>query len=229
MRLRFAVALPFVLLACSSNDEAAPAVDAQVEDTATPTDSGADASTDTSTDAATEAAPDAPGDATEDAPEDATEDAPSEAAVDSGADATVDDAGDAAGACHAVTFGAAAASITNVGSLPTMTGGTIPAPAVFDAVDVQTTGSTTGTYRATWSVRADGKIDSIEQLTLGSGTPPPAVPRTLTYSTAGSSLTRTRVCGGTESFTNQYRVRTAGASTFLEVRQDTVMFVFKQR
>ncbi len=243
MRSRLVFALPFVILAsvpaCSSDDEtAAPPVDAAADVTSdTLADVGADAPLDTATadtataDTATEdtATEDtATEDTASDAPADATADGASDAGADTSGDAT-DEAGDTGGACHAVTFGAPAATIQNVASLPTMTGGTIPAPAVFDAVDAQTTGSVTGTYRGTWSFRADGRIDSLDQITLGSGTPPVPVPRTFTYTAAGSTLTRTQVCGGGDDFSNQYRVRTSGADTFLEVRQGAVMFVFKRR
>jgi len=72
------------------------------------------------------------------------------------------------------------------------------------------------------------KIEAIEQLAISSS-PPTPVPRVLTWTTSGSSLTRTQVCGGTASFMNQYTVRTESGSTFLDVRQDTVMFTFKKR
>jgi hypothetical protein len=134
---------------------------------------------------------------------------------------------DTAGACHSIGFGAPAAAITKVSSLPTMTGGTI-VNGIYDAVSVQTTGTTMGSYRATWSFIADMKLEAIEQLALSS-TPPPPVPRVLSWTTSGTTLTRTQVCGGTSSFTNQYTVRTESGATFLDVRQDTVMFTFKKR
>ncbi len=160
-----------------------------------------------------------------------TPDAADSSVVDSGtaADAALDEGitWDTAAACHGFGFGAPPATITKVASLPTMTGGTVVA-GVYDAVSVQTTGTTMGTYRATWRFVADMKLEAIEQLTL-SAAPPTPVPRILTWSTSGTTLNRTQICGGTATFSNQYTVRTESGATYLDVRQDTVLFTFRKR
>jgi len=161
------------------------------------------------------------------------------AAADSAVDSTVADTAtgtdaiadegitwDTAGACHGFGFGAPAVTIAKVTSLPTMTGGTIVG-GIYDAVGFQTTGTLTGSYRATWSFVAGMKIEAIEQTTLTS--PGPIVPRVLTWSTSGTSLTRTQICGGSSMFNNEYTVRTESGATYLDVRQDTLMFTFKKR
>lgn len=150
--------------------------------------------------------------------------------VDSGAvmDAPIDEGitWDTAGACHGFGFGAPAATITKVASLPTMTGGTI-VEGIYDAVAAQTTGTLTGSYRATWSFVSGNKIEAIEQTTLSS--PGAIVPRVLTWSTSGTTLTRTQICGGSSTFNNEYTVRSESGATYLDVRSDTLMFTFKKR
>lgn len=213
---RFAL-LSLTLLACSGSDESTPGttIDSATEDTAivddvSPSKETIDPMLD-STAADTTVA----------------ETAADSSAVDTTvADSTAADSpGDASG-CHAVTFGAAAASITKVTSLPAMTGGTIAA-GIYDATEVKTTGTVTGTYRATWSFGA-AKIDAIEQLTISASPPPPSV-RTFSFSTAGASFSRTLTCGGSMMFTNTFSVRSEAAGVFLDVRQDTLMFTFKKR
>lgn len=151
-------------------------------------------------------------------------------AVDSGTgvDAPIDEGitWDTAGACHGFGFGAPAATITKVASLPTMTGGTI-LEGIYDAVAAQTTGTLTGSYRATWSFVSGNKIEAIEQTTLSS--PGAIVPRILTWSTSGTTLTRTQICGGSSTFNNEYTVRSESGATYLDVRSDTLMFTFKKR
>ncbi|MCC6993494.1 MAG: hypothetical protein IT370_02580 [Deltaproteobacteria bacterium] len=142
-----------------------------------------------------------------------------------GADAARPDG--AAGACHGESFGAPAVPLRMVATLPGATGGSIP-PGAYDAVDAQTTGSTTGTFRSTWFF-AGTQLDVFEQLTL-TGTPPTPVPRSFSFSTAtGNRLLRTGICMSTSSFDNEYSVRTVGVDTFLDVKQATIMFTFKKR
>lgn len=219
---RFLPIFALSLLVGCSGDDADPPATAQdtgvAEDTFTANETGADALAET-TDAAAETGGDAAADTLGDT---ATGDTATAACTEAGTDA-----GGTGTGCHAVTFGAPPATFTNVATLPTMTGGTI-VPGIYDAVAVETTGTATGTYRATWSFAVCGIIESIEQLTL-SGSPPTPTPRTLTWTASGSTLTRTRICGGTETFTNTYRARTDATGTFLDVRSDTVMFTFKKR
>ncbi len=132
----------------------------------------------------------------------------------------------AAGSCHGESFGAPAVTLRMVASLPGATGGPIP-PGAYDAVDAQTTGSTTGTYRSTWFF-AGAQVDVFEQLTL-TGTPPTPVPRSFSYTTSAARLLRTGICMSTSSFDNEYSVRMVGADTFLDVKQATIMFTFKKR
>ena len=54
-------------------------------------------------------------------------------------------------------------------------------------------------------------------------------PRTQSYIAAGTSLQRARNCGGSDTFDNQYRVRTQRDNVFLDVRQDGLLFTFQQR
>ncbi len=140
------------------------------------------------------------------------------------ADAARPDGG--AGSCHGESFGAPPVTLRMVTTLPGATGGPIP-PGAYDAVDAQTTGSTTGTYRSTWFF-AGAQVDVFEQLTL-TGTPPTPVPRSFSYTTSAARLLRTGSCMSTSSFDNEYSVRTVGADTFLDVKQATIMFTFKKR
>lgn len=156
------------------------------------------------------------------------------AATDAGdpADAGANDAAPSAdadpNACHALGFGAPAVVLEQVANLPTMTGGTI-APGAYDAVALKMITSTTnGGYRGSWYFAGDGTMQLLEQLTL-SGTPPTPVPRTLSWSTSNTTLSRQQTCGGSTAFSNEYTVRVDGADTFLDVRQNTVMFTFKKR
>ncbi len=131
--------------------------------------------------------------------------------------------------CNALAFGAPAATLVQVASLPTMTGGTIP-PGIYDAVEFKMiTTITTGTFRAAWQFEAGTILQTIQQIVLNGGTPPTPTPRTATYSTAGTTLTQTRTCGGDTTLTNEYTVRIEGANTFLDVRANTVMFTFQKR
>jgi len=133
-------------------------------------------------------------------------------------------------ACHGLGFGTAAVTLQQVGGLPTMTGGAIPLGA-YDAVEFKMITSTfTGTYRASWYFQTAASLESLDQIALNGGTPPTPVPRTNSYTAAGTTLTRVRNCGGAaETFTNQYSVRTDTGGTFLDVRQNNIMFTFKKR
>lgn len=207
------------LIGCSDDDSSStPTTDSAVPDTGSKVDTGSVADTGSAADT------------TVSDTGSAVDSTVVDSGVDSGgvADTGYDDAisWDTAGACHSFGFGAPAATIVIVSSLPTMTGGTIPL-GVYDAVAAKTTGTVTGTYRATWSFTDATTLQSIEQLTLTSPSTP--VPRTLTWSTSGTNLTRTQTCGGTTAFTNEYTVRTEAGVTYLDVRQTSLMFTFKKR
>lgn len=129
--------------------------------------------------------------------------------------------------CHAVGFGGAVLALTFNGRLPAMTGGTIPA-GTYDAVRFETSGVLEGTYRGTWVFRADGSMDVLQQVNLGGFEPEPSTPRTFSWSTAGTTLTRTETCPGTvESFANEFTYDAASGQ--LLVRQSTILFVFQRR
>jgi hypothetical protein len=154
-------------------------------------------------------------------------DASSSADANTAADAMVGPDADPS-ACHGLGFGAAAVSLEQVGTLPAMTGGTIPLGA-YDAVAFKMkTSTTTGTYRGSWYFEGGNVLKLVQQITLA-GSPPPATPRTFSYGTAGTVLTRTETCPGTMVFSNGYTVRTEAGGTFLDVRQNTIMFTFKKR
>ncbi|MBI2395791.1 MAG: hypothetical protein HYV09_39870 [Deltaproteobacteria bacterium] len=216
----------FLLVGCSDDDTSSPATTEDtgvLEDTLTATESGADAAAEASDDAGAETGGDAAADTLADALADTVAvDAATAACTEAGTDAGGTGAG-----CHAVTFGAPPATITKVTALPAMTGGTI-VPGIYDAVDARTTGTSTGTYRATWSFVVCGVVESIDQITL-TESPPTPTPRTFTWAATDSTLTRAPICGGTAGFTNTYRARTDATGTFLDVRSDTVMFTFKKR
>ena len=214
---RFALLLSVSLLACSgSTDEPAPAVEqdtgldtgvaVQLDTGVVIIDSMSESDSTTTDTAVSEVAADT---------------AVSEVAADTAAEVGSDASG-----CHSVAFGAPAAPITKVTMLSAPTGGTIPA-GIYDAVEVKTTGSITGTYRATWSFSATA-IEAIEQLTISPTPPAPSV-RTFSYTTAGASFSRTMTCGGSMMFSNTFTVRTEAAVTFLDIRQDTIQFTFKKR
>jgi hypothetical protein len=144
-------------------------------------------------------------------------------------DAAIADASsgsDASGACHAYAFGAPAAAIRMVASLPAMTGGTIPL-GTYDAIDAQTTSTIGGSYRATWVFEDATTLAQLQQITLTG--PGAVVPRLFTWSTAGTTLTRAETCPGADSFSQTYRVRTEDGDTLLDVRQATLMFTFRLR
>lgn len=204
------------LAGCSSSSDGA----------ATPQDDGGGDATADASDVATDAT-DATDDAADATADSTVADAPVESAPDAPSlcDGAVPGPGDG-GACHALTFGAPEVTIAIVTSLPTMTGGAI-VPGTYDAVEAKTTGTTTGTYRAIWAI-AGCSIDILEYVAL-SGTPPTPTPRTLSWSTAATTLTRTQVCGGTTKFENEYTARADASGTFLDVRSGQVMFTFKKR
>lgn len=157
-------------------------------------------------------------------------DAGGDVGVDGGTDAAMDagtDAGSDAGSCHAYRFGEPATEIRVVGSLPAMRGGDIPR-GIYDAVDAQTTGAITGTYRGTWVFEDETTLQTIEQITL-SGSPPAAVPRTQRYSAMGTNLARSRTCGGTEMFDNEYQVRMEEGRVLLDIRAGGLLFTFRAR
>lgn len=130
------------------------------------------------------------------------------------------------GFCHTYGWGQPAVGFTKVTSLPTMTGGTIPAGA-YDAVEVTTDTNLMGTLRSTWVFDATN-VFVYEQLTL-SGPPPTPIPRTYSWSTASTSLMRQPVCAATMSFTNSYRVRTEASGTYLDLRSGSFVFTYKKR
>jgi len=141
--------------------------------------------------------------------------------------ATPDGATVDGGACHGFGFGAPAVTIRNVATLPAASGGNIP-PGTYDAVDAQTTGATTGSFRSTW-VFAGTSVDVLDQITL-TGTPPTPVPRTFAVNTSTQPrIMRTPICGSTTSFDNEYSIRTVGADTFLDLKQNTLLFVYRKR
>jgi hypothetical protein len=180
---------------------------------------GATPAEDAVADTSAEAAPDANDSTVSDAPAESAPDAPSTC------DGAVPGPGDG-GACHSLVFTAPEVSITAVTSLPTMTGGAI-ALGTYDAIEAKTTGTLTGAYRAAWRF-SDCALDIYEYVTTG-GTPPTPTPRTLSWATAATTLTRTQVCGGTTTFTNDYTARTDATGTYLDVRSGQLMFTFKKR
>lgn len=147
------------------------------------------------------------------------------ASTDTGA--ASDTSSDAAG-CHTLVWGGAELTFAKVTSLPTMTGGTI-ATGIYDATAVQTTGTLTGKYRGTWQFDPGGSMKIYEAVASGDAALPTPTPKTLTWSTATSTLSRTQTCGGTTAFSNGYTVRTVGADTFLDVQSGTLQFTFKKR
>ena len=231
--LRKALLLSTLALAACSDDPAAPSGDVGVADSAQ-SEAAADArAADAVTaDAVTADAAALPDSTTADSTttDSTTTDSTttdSGAAGDGAFDAPI--TWDTAGACHAFGFGAPSATIALVPSLPTMTGGSIPL-GIFDAVGAKTTGSTGvgGTYQATWSFVTATRLEAVEQLAL-SGTPPVPVPRALSWSTSGATLTRAQTCGGSSSFSNDYTVRSEAGATYLDVRSGSLMFTFKKR
>lgn len=150
--------------------------------------------------------------------------------LDAGADAGPVDASlpriDANGTCHPYPLGGDEIAFRMVTSLPAMTGGTIPS-GTYDAVDVQTMGSISGSYRATWVFEDATTLQQVQRLTLLS--PSTITPRTFTWSTSGATLSRTETCPDENEFESEYRVRTEGDDVFLDVRQGTLMFTFRRR
>ena len=91
-----------------------------------------------------------------------------------GTDAGRSDAGplpDSGTDCHAYTLGGSPVPIRIVGSLPAMTGGTIPL-GIYDAVDAQVTSTLTGQYVATWVFESATVLHTLDALATGSGTVP---------------------------------------------------------
>lgn len=131
------------------------------------------------------------------------------------------------GPCHGYDFGGSVVTIAQVSSLPAMTGGTI-ALGSYDVVEAQTTLSISGTIRSTWVFESESLLQIIEQIAL-SGTPPAPTPRSLTWATSGTTLTRQQICGGDTGFSNDYSVRVTNDGTFLDIRQNTLMFTYQLR
>ncbi len=226
--------LPLLVLVAACGDDAASTT---ADDTGTDTGTTADASSDTGagdtgasdTGASDTGASDTGASADSGTGSDSTGsdgDAPGDtASTDSGA--ASDASSDAAG-CHTLVWGGAELTFAKVTSLPTMTGGTI-ATGIYDATAVQTTGTLTGKYRGTWQFDPGGTMKIYEAVATGDAALPTPSPKTLTWSTAVSTLSRTQTCGGTTAFSNGYTVRTAGADTFLDVQSGTLQFTFKKR
>mgnify|MGYP003676869434 CR=1 FL=1 len=90
-------------------------------------------------------------------------------------------------------------------------------------------------FREYWGSLERGR--SLEDRSSGGGgrslergdAPSTLFPRTQSYIAAGTSLQRARNCGGSDTFDNQYRVRTQRDNVFLDVRQDGLLFTFQQR
>ncbi|MBK7400142.1 MAG: hypothetical protein IPJ34_28780 [Myxococcales bacterium] len=226
--------LPFVLVftvACG-DDAASTTADDTGVDTGVDTGTAADASGDsgaTDTSAADTGASDT-GATTDSGTDGALTDGDAVAtdtATSTDTGAASDTASDAAG-CHTLVWGGAELTFAKVTSLPTMTGGTI-ATGIYDATAVQTTGTLTGKYRGTWQFDPGGTMKIYEAVASGDAALPTPTPKTLTWSTAASTLSRTQTCGGTTAFSNGYTVRTVGADTFLDVQSGTLQFTFKKR
>lgn len=222
--------LPFVLtlvVACG-DDAASTTADDTGVDTGTADASGDTGATDTGatdTGATDTGATTDSGTGSDGAPTDGDAIATDTASADTGA--TSDTSSDAAG-CHTLVWGGAELTFAKVTSLPTPTGGTI-ATGIYDATAVQTTGTLTGKYRGTWQFDPGGSMKIYEAVASGDAALPSPTPKTLTWSTASSTLSRTQTCGGTTAFSNGYTVRTVGADTFLDVQSGTLQFTFKKR
>ncbi|MFK7986978.1 MAG: hypothetical protein AB8I08_13215 [Sandaracinaceae bacterium] len=140
-------------------------------------------------------------------------------ATDSGTDAGFDGGWDAAAGCHGVGFGEDAVTIeTPSGPAPAPTGGVIPLGA-YDLLRVQNYGGeTSGTMRSTWVFRDSTTLATLTAAALSPGSSlPEATPRLNTWSTDGTSLTRTETCGGTDSATVGYSMLVSGAVTVLRL------------
>lgn len=235
MSKRACTALPltFVFFAgvlAGCGDDAATTSDDAGADSATLADSGADSGADSSADSSADTGAVDTGSVDTGLGVDGSPDAADAAkdASDTATDAPVDAVPTDGGGCHSLVWGGAELTFAKVTSLPTPTGG-IVAVGIYDATEVQTTGTLTGRYRGTWQFEADGTMKIYEAVATGDAALPTPSPKTLTWSTAATTLSRTQTCGGTTAFTNGYSVRTSSGGTFLDVQSGTLQFTFKKR
>lgn len=147
---------------------------------------------------------------------------------DAGADAGASDAGtdagpsDAGGACHDHVFGGRAVSIEMVTRLPMLRGGTV-VDGTYDLTSIQSTGALRGMARGTWVVTGS-RIERIDVFTTGSTLPEPN-PRTETFTTEGTMLSRAGTCFSTETFRNQYEA----SADEIRIQQGAIMFTYGRR